>query len=132
MTRRAASPYFSRTTSWMAAGPPCALLMISSNVSRQLDESDEKKGRTSAAAAAVGHRARRGERLRQLRGLRGGVGVERVVCPPSLTPVADEPRLLERLQVEGEARLSGVERVGEVAHALLAPPEPVEDAEARG
>ena len=48
------------------------------------------------------------------------VRVQRVVHPAALPPVGDEAGILERLQVEREPRLARVERVRQVADALLA------------
>jgi len=51
------------------------------------------------------------------------------VHPAPVAAVGDETRVLEGLEVEREQRLSRIERVGELAHAPLAGPQPVEDAQ---
>src|SRR5438876_1154304 len=46
--------------------------------------------------------------------------------------VSQQPRVLQGLEVERQARLAGVQHVGQVAHALLAAPQPLDDAEPCG
>src|SRR5204863_9186990 len=59
-------------------------------------------------------------------------GIERVIDPAPLASVTQDPRVLEGLEVERQARLAGLEGVGEIAHALLAAAEPLDDLQARG
>src|SRR5919112_6259850 len=87
---------------------------------------DERKKSASAAAAAehLEPAARapllRGESAHEVVRLAEGVGSERVVRPATLAAIGDEPRVLEHLEMEGEPRLRGVERLLQVADAALA------------
>src|SRR5690606_16774459 len=57
------------------------------------------------------------------------VRLERVVVPAPLLPVVHQSRLPQDLQVEGQSRLRRAERVLQLAHALLAAREQVDDPE---
>ena len=59
-----------------------------------------------------------------------GFVVERIVDPAAVAAVLDEAGVFERPHVEGQPRLAGVERVRQVADALLAGEEPADDPEA--
>lgn len=60
------------------------------------------------------------ERADELRDFLDHLGIQRVVDPPPLTPVYQDTRLFERLEMEGESGLPCVEHIRQIADALLA------------
>ena len=54
--------------------------------------------------------------------------VERVVDPSAIPAVRDQASFLEDLQVEREAGLRGIQRIGEITDTLLAPSEEGDEA----
>src|SRR5439155_8101845 len=128
VTFSAAFPYLSLTTAFSSS---FAIAVASRLTSSSLDTSAQKKG----SVAAFDHTQPRRARLDGCDGrldLGDRVGIERVVDPAALAPVAQQPRVLQGLEVERQARLAGVQHVGQVAHALLAAPQPLDDAEPCG
>src|SRR5258708_27047809 len=125
-TFSAALPYLSFTIAFRSS---CAIA-ASPVRSSALDMSAQKKG----SLAAFHHPQARRARLDGGDGrldLGNGVRVERVVDPAPLTAVAEQPGVLQGLEVERQARLSGLQHVGQVAHALLAAPQSPDDPEPR-
>ena len=57
------------------------------------------------------------------------LGVQLVVNPTSVLSVADDSRVLENAQMERESRLSGVQRVGQLADTPLSFPKQLDDLE---
>jgi hypothetical protein len=49
--------------------------------------------------------------------------------PPAILPVTDDSRILENAEMEGQARLGGVQRIGQLADAPLAFAEQLDDLE---
>src|SRR6185295_1958542 len=60
-----------------------------------------------------------------------GAWDETVIGPPALAPIGDQSGVLQRLEMEAEPRLRGVEQVLEIADALLPSLQPVDDRETR-
>src|SRR5215207_6330378 len=108
--------------------------MAASLLSRNVDASGTKKPGSIAARShpqdgepALPGLQRHGEVVH----LAEGFGGDAVVRPAPLLPVLHEPGVLEHAQVEREARLRGLEPGLQVADALLAAAQLLEDAEAR-
>jgi len=57
--------------------------------------------------------------------------IERVIRPATLPPIADEPGVLENPQVKREERLLEFERFGQLADAMLASAQQVNDTQPR-
>src|SRR5215210_3297511 len=83
----------------------------------------------AAAVLSFSRRGRGGQGFQHVRNLLQSPGVQGVVHPATLPTVGDQVRVLQHLQVEGEARLSGLESIGEIADAALTEAEPLEDGE---
>jgi len=56
-------------------------------------------------------------------------GIQFVVNPASILPVTDDPRILENAEMERQTGLSGIEAIGELAHASLSAAEQPDDLE---
>src|ERR1700680_4069730 len=88
--------------------------------------------RSNKKSNAAGLRATEGARLHA--GDQGLDFLERlriqfVVNPAPVLPVADDSRVLEHAQMERQARLSGIERVGQLTDTPLAFAEQLDDLE---
>src|ERR1044071_2299743 len=58
--------------------------------------------------------------------------VQRVMNPPPITPVADQPRFLQHLQMKGKPGLRGFERAHQIADTALTVGEHPDDLDPRG
>src|SRR5437879_9194605 len=125
-TFSAALPYLSFTIAFRSSCAIAASLVRSS----ALDMCAQKKGSLAAFHHAQARRARPDGCDGRL-DLDDGVRVEGVVDPAPLTAVAQQPGVLQGLEVERQARLSGLQHVGQVAHALLAAAQSLDDPEPR-
>src|SRR6266404_5718106 len=125
-TFSAALPYLSFTIAFRSSCAIAASLVRSST----LDMCAQKKGSLAAFHHPQARRARPDARDGRL-DLGDGVRVEGVVDPAPLTAVAQQPGVLQGLEVERQARLSGLQHVGQVAHALLATAQSLDDPEPR-
>ena len=85
----------------------------------------------SAAARSICSGSLRLEPCEQLPNLEECAPLEGVVRPAAVAPVGDEAGILEDLQVIGEARLAGLERVSQIADAFLTIEESRDDLDAR-
>ena len=56
-------------------------------------------------------------------------GVKLVVNPASILSVPDDSRILENSEMEGQTRLSGIQRIGELADAAFSFAEQLDDLE---
>src|SRR5262245_5512216 len=88
--------------------------------STHVDGSAQKRGSIASARGKTETRASGLQVRYELSQLIERSRVQRVVHPSPVLAIGDETRILEDLQVEREARLRRLERVGEVTHALLA------------
>src|SRR5438132_10850154 len=114
-TFSAALPYLSFTIAFRSS---CAIAAPSSDQLRLICPR-KKKGSLAAFHHPQARRARLDGRDGRL-DLGDGVRVERIVDPAPLTAVAQQPDVLQGLEVKRQARLASLQHVGQVAHALLA------------
>src|SRR5437879_8030324 len=125
-TFSAALPYLSFTIAFSSSCAIAPYLVRSS----ALDMAAQEKGSLAAFHHPQARRARLDGRDGRL-DLGDGVRVERVVDPAPLTAVAQQPDVLQGLEVKRQARLAGLQHVGQVAHALLAAAQSLDDPEPR-
>src|SRR6202162_3882192 len=123
---RAASPYFSRTTSVMF----WSVMVPSKKTSRNLDVLNTRRSFRTARGGLRGALAVSQGRDRAPGGLQA-IRVQGVVDPAAFPPIDDESGLLQDLHVEREPGLSGPEQVHEVADTTLPVAEPAEHREPR-
>src|SRR5580765_1544577 len=90
-----------------------------------------KKGSLAARRDEAQTLARLLERFEGCEHLVQHIQVQGVVHPATFLSIADDPGILQRAQVKRKERLSHAQRPGQVADALFAVPQAVDDLQAR-